>query len=810
MYAQDDADKYQYLGNYESHSMHNNAIVVNTSIASIQLQAFLPNVIHVQLSDSTKKFATSASMAVVQKALPVLTSTSETDSTLEYQMGQCIVHIRKSPMQLTIKNASGKVLSRNWQFFTQQSSTVQGFDVQLSKQEALYGGGSRATSMNRRGQYLQLYNNAHYGYTYGADHLNISIPLFLSTEGYALFIDNPSKASIDCGKSADNVLKYVANDGVLSCYYIIANTNDELLETYTQLTGRQPLPPRWALGYIQSRYGYENEADTYTMLRAMQKAKFPIDAIVLDLYWFGDKEQMGTLDWDKKRFPAPSKMISDFKRKNIETILITEPYFTTQSKHFNTLAEKGFFTTNAAKKPYVLDDFWASPAALLDLYKPAAQDWFWQQYEPRIKEGIGGWWCDLGEPEKHPADMQHLGGSAENMHNQYSLVWAELLFKKYAQHYPRQRLFNLIRSGYAGMQRYSTFTWSGDIARSWDGLKAQSSIMLSMGLNGLAYMHSDAGGFTGGTQNEELYIRWMQMAIYSPVLRPHGHGIPTEPIHYSPEAQSILRKNLRKRYALLPYNYTLAFDNHRKGSPLARPMNYYAFGDSTLNNIDDQYYWGDDLIIAPIYTPNKATKRVYLPSGNWLRLDEAGKMETITGKGWHTVTVDINDIPTFFKAGNFLITANIKPKQYVNTTDISSDSLSIIYHIGQPKKGDEHYSYMYWDDGKTPDAYAKGQYELIELTGKVTKKAINIQLDYTNPKPYKGKCQQRHLQLLIPNIKKKPKQLLINGQKLAPYNSPSDLLSKEKGWLVYDGRLIVQFNWNNEPTNIQIKGKKMR
>ena len=209
-------------------------------------------------------------------------------------------------------------------------------------------------------------------------------------------------------------------------------------------------------------------------------------------------------------------------------------------------------------------------------------------------------------------------GSARYVHNVYSQFWAQMLSDKYKQEYPNQRLFNLIRSGYAGMQRYSTFPLSGDIQRSYDGLKTQVQIMLSMGMSGVAYSHSDLGGFTGGPKNPELYTRWLQYGAFCPIMRAHGEGVPAEPIFYDSKYKNIVRDYINLRYKLLPYNYTLSYENTTTGIPIARSINFYEPENTSISNVCDEYFWGDNFLVAPVFEANATSRNVIFPKGKWI------------------------------------------------------------------------------------------------------------------------------------------------------------------------------------------------
>ncbi len=192
-----------------------------------------------------------------------------------------------------------------------------------------------------------------------------------------------------------------------------------------------------------------------------------------------------------------------------------------------------------------------------------------------------------------------------------------MIFDKYAESYPNTRLFHLQRSGFAGSQRYAAYPWTGDVSRSWGGLQAQLPLLLTMGMNGLGYIHSDAGGFAQGVKDDELYTRWLQFAVFTPILRPHGSGIPSEPVYWSEKTQDIVRDYMKLRYAMLPYNYTLAYQNATTGSPLMRPLFYQFPGDTAACNVEDEYMWGDNLLVAPVINKGLASRSIYLPEGRW-------------------------------------------------------------------------------------------------------------------------------------------------------------------------------------------------
>lgn len=631
----------------------------------------------------------------------------------------------------------------------------------LEEGEQLYGGGFRALPMNRVGYRLPLYNAPQYGYGFGWEGSNFSIPTFVSSRGYAVFVDNPAKGWADLGVEQPEQFRFEMVGGPMTFYWVMGDTPADIVEHYTSLTGRQPLPPKWALGNFASRFGYRTEAEARAVVDSFLQDSIPLDAIIIDLYWFGkgvhDSFYMGNLRWDREAWPDPEGMIADFAAKDIKTILIAEPFIMQESYNYDNAVALGLLATDSTGDAFVIEDFWFGPTGLLDIFKEEARDWFWEQYDRQIKKGVAGWWGDLGEPEKHPEAIHHVTGPADIVHNAYGHWWSELLFTKYQEQYPTKRLFHLNRSGFAGSPRFAGYPWSGDVGRNWSGFKAQLPIMLGMAWCGVPYMHSDLGGFAMGEVDPELYTRWLQMGVFNPIYRPHAGGdIPSEPVFWDDSTKARAKAAIEWRYQLLPYNYHLAWEAEQKGYPLARPMAFYA-EDERLQTTFKQYYWGKDLLIAPVIEQGAREKTVHFP-------EEVNWMDWHTGKVYAggtiaTLPVDLDAIPVFVREGAII---PMRPR-FDNI-----DRLVPTLWEWRVFMDDEYQASttIFQDDGHTPGSTNKGAYYLkhIDVAYQASTDQLNLRIEHAGA--MRGSVpEMEQATLHLHGLANPPASIVVNDKK---------------------------------------------
>ncbi len=704
------------------------------------------------------------SHAVVAKPKSLKMRYHETADAIEYASAGLSVRIQKAPFQISYFY-HGKLLTSEkigYEKIDSPEKNKERISFNIDKEELLYGAGARALGMNRRGHRLPLYNKAHYGYEEKSSQMNFGIPLVYSSKMYGIHFDNAAIGTLDLDSRQDNSLSYETIGG-RKIYQVIAGDSwPKLIANYTQLTGRQPLPPRWAFGNFASRFGYHTEAEARQVIAQYRSEQIPVDAIIFDLYWFGKdiKGTMGNLAFDPDNFKNPQGMIADFNQQGVKTVLITEPFILTTSNRWQEAVREKILATDALGKEATYD-FYFGHTGLIDLFQPKARTWFWNIYQDLARLGVAGIWGDLGEPEVHPSEVRHANGSlgADQVHNIYGHEWAKLVAQGYQKYLPAQRPFILMRAGYSGSQRFGLIPWSGDVNRSWGGLRSQPEIALQMGMQGMAYMHSDLGGFAGANLDDELYVRWLQYGVFQPIFRPHAQEeVPSEPIFRAPKAKQLAKAAIELRYRMLPYNYTLGFENQQHGLPLMRPLFFAEPSNPKLAAHSASYLWGNNFLVHPIMQAGQQEAEVLFPQGVWF---DFYSDQVYRGDSLHRVKLREDSIPVFVRAGAFVPMA--KPMQ--STQFYSENALDLHYYhdasIAQAQ------GEMYEDDGVTPDAFNKGKYRLHRFVSHfegdvATTASLQIQLQQQVGKSMKA--QNKQITLYVHQLKKTPKQVQYEGR----------------------------------------------
>ena len=695
------------------------------------------------------------SHAVILEPKDIDISFVETANEVVLMTGEIMTKVQKSPFQIKYYHNNKLLISEAKGYV--KNDSLETIDFNIKSNEILYGGGARALGMNRRGNRLKLYNKAHYGYETRSELMNYTMPIVVSSDKYLLHFDNAPIGFLDLDSKQNNHLMYETISGRKTYQIVAASTWPKLIDQYTNLTGKQPMPPRWALGNFASRFGYHSQYEVEKTINKFKDLNVPVDAVILDLYWFGKTitGTMGNLEVFRDSFPDFEGMISRLKAKGVKTITITEPFVLTTSNRWKEAVKQQVLATDSLGKPYTYD-FYFGNTGLIDIYNPKGASWFWSIYKGLREKGIVGIWGDLGEPEVHPTALKHYNSSADEVHNIYGHDWAGLIYKGYKNDFSEERPFILMRAGYSGSQRYGMIPWSGDVNRTWGGLQSQTEIALQMGLQGLGYMHSDLGGFAGDNLDDELYTRWLQYGVFQPIFRPHAQEeVPSEPVYRSEEALKLSKKAIALRYALLPYNYHLVFENNTQGLPLMRPL-FFEDSRSEMNTVSSTYFWGNDFLISPVTNAGQVQQMVDFPNtGNWY--DFYNNKAYVGGKSQFVNTVKTS-IPTFVRGG--AIIPIIDPVQ--STDEYELNNFQLHYYFDQKVKKSQRL--IYNDNGLLANAYENDQYELLKVTAQHNSNRIQMELSATKGMHFN--FDKKEIELVVHNMKKAPKKVLIKNDKL--------------------------------------------
>jgi oligosaccharide 4-alpha-D-glucosyltransferase len=787
------------FGQYEGYELDGPSLVVVSDIGQVHITPVDDAAFEVHYIENGVKQLPSFAIADPERTV-ANAAVTETPASLHFAIDGLTAVVNKSPLRVSFLKDGKSLIAEEYGYFAYETS--RGFRFELDENEKILGGGQRVMGMDRRGQRMPLYNKASYGYETEASQMYFSVPAVLSSDKYMLIFDNSASGWLDIGSTERDVLTFEAVAGRTAYVVIAGESYPDLIENYTDVTGRQPLPPRWAFGNFASRFGYHTEKETRDVVRRFQREEIPLDAIILDIYWFGPdiKGHMGNLEWDRNAWPTPEAMISDFAEQGVKTIAITEPFILSTSSKWQSAVDAGALAKTPTGEPRRFD-FYFGNTGLVDVFDEKARQWFWKPYGMLFDQGTAATWGDLGEPEVHPGDSLHwlsdagVEATGDEIHNAYGHEWARMVYEKQIKNYPDMRPMILMRSGFAGSQRYAMIPWTGDVSRSWGGLKPQIELSLQMSLLGLAYTHSDLGGFAGGeTFDKEMYIRWLQYGVFQPVYRPHAQEhIPAEPVFHDRETRDIVRDFINLRYRLMPYNYTLAYENSTTGMPLMRPVFFEDENDASLIDEKDSYLWGDAFFIAPVTDPGLTSVNTDLPAGTWFDFWDGTRYE---GAQNVDIPVTLETIPVLVRAGSFIpMTAEIQ-----TTRDYSSEELTLHYYADATVT---HASgQMYEDDGHSRSSLESGNFELLNFDATQIADSLTFSLQRSGG-TYDGMPDHREVTLIVHNWQAAVKSVNVNGQDMPI----TKRLPRDGAGISVDddeNTLSVRFGWREPNVTVQV------
>ena len=609
----------------------------------------------------------------------------------------------------------------------------------LASEECIFGLGEQTSPLNRRGTTCRMWNTDPKGaYKPGDDPLYMPLPVYLGLHhngGYLIFYENSFPATFQFdplaseSQNSQPETRVSFESGALR-YYFIPGDPASALQRFSELTGRAGLPPRWSLGYHQSRWGYQSEADIRRVVQGFREHDLPLSAIHLDIDYM-DGFRVFTVD--QQRFPDLPGLVRELANQDIKVVTIIDPGVKQDPDY--PLYKTGLQEDVFCRRPdgeVLVGVVWPGWSVYPDFSNPLARAWWGRAYAPLLEAGVAGIWHDMNEPTSFaltggpflPLSTGHYlegqGGDHRQAHNLYALLMNRAGFESLSHFRPSQRPWLLSRSGWVSQARYA-WNWTGDASTSWDSLRLTIPLVLGTGLSGQPYTGPDIGGFSG-TPSAELYLRWFQMAAFLPFFRTHSayNTAQREPWVFGEPFTSIIRNYLRLRYRLMPYLYSLAWEVSQTGHPFVRPLFWNEPQSAELWQIDNEFMLGENLLVAPLLEEGQKRRSVYLPAGHWFSLwDE----QIYSGPGEVEIECGLENIPVFVRQGSLL------PMEEKNR---------LVLHVYAPEPGRSAQYRLFSDAGDgSPipgEAEFRDEFRLDDF--RITRSVEVLEITWRNSGPY--------------------------------------------------------------------------
>ena len=677
-----------------------------TSHCYFQVTIFTPNIIRIQIANDDS--FDELSYAVVSSPEPTNFEVRESENSIILETSAIQLKIQKEPLRFSFYDDSGNLLNEDHSGFgISFMGASKSVYKTLQKGERFIGLGEKTGNLDRRGAGYTNQNTDSFGYSSETDPLYCTIPFYVGLHNllaYGIFVDNSYQSHFNFGASNDRFSSFTVEGGDINYYFIQGNSVAEIITSYTHLTGRMSMPPLWGLGYQQCRYSYYPDLEVNNVARTFREKKIPADAIVLDIHYM-DKYKI--FSWDKKRFPNPKQMIGNLKDQGFNVVVMCDPGIKIEDNYqpYKEGLSKDLFLKYPDGTNYS-GQVWPGWCHFPDFTNPETRSWWIEKLEEYTKIGVKGYWNDMNEiatwgqklPELIEFDFDGDGGSSKRGRNVYGLMMSRATFEGARKHLDNERPFNLTRSAYSGVQRYSA-VWTGDNVSTDEHMLLGVRLVNSLGLGGVAYTGYDVGGFVG-EPTTELFARWISIGAFSPFFRGHSmiNSRDSEPWSFGEEVEDISRNYINLRYQLIPYIYSAFYEATTNGIPVCRSLAIdYSFEDEIYNpTYQNQYLFGPNIMVAPVESHKEVTK-VYLPTGDWYDFHN----ETLhKGESQVFVEAPLTHLPLFVKAGSVIPMQSIvqstqedpEPVMYLHV--YAGDSSEFLYYE------DDGSSYQYQKEAR--------------------------------------------------------------------------------------------------------------
>lgn len=695
----------KYLSSVKNYVQEGNSYLFSDGRSRVEVKVVTEEIIRVRLAPQGS-FLADFSYALAKREEQYVSHTIEDDERYyKVKTNTVVCLIEKSSFLVSFQDKQSKEFNTDHApMHWEESPDFGGYYVYCTKEakedEVYFGLGDKATNLNLRGRRYKNWNSDTYAYAFNQDPLYKTIPFYIgvtSGDAYGIFFDNTFKTFFDFGAEHKDHTSFWSEGGEMQYYYIHGPQIMDVVKRYHSLTGTHQQPPMWAIGYHQCRWSYYPDQRVREVANEFRKRQIPCDAMYLDIDYM---DGYRCFTWNKHYFPNPKKMISDLAANGFKTVVMIDPGIKVDDNYwvFKEGKENNYFCRRG--DDYFMEGYvWPGRCQFPDFTNPKVREWWGNLYKGLVDDGVAGFWNDMNEPAvfgrgTFPDDVRHHieghRGSHRKAHNVYGMQMVRATYDGLKKLYKNKRPFTITRAAYSGVQRYSS-VWTGDNIATWEHLRLGTLQLQRLSVSGLSFCGTDIGGFTGEPDGE-LYTRWMQFGVFSPFMRVHSAGDTRdrEPWSFGPEWEAICKKFIELRYKLLPYIYSIFWQQHKYGEPILRPIALLEQHVQKNMLREEEFGFGDNILVSPVLHPNQTNKVVYLPEGDWYYYFNN---QVYTGSQEHTIDTPIDEMPIFMKGGSVI--PEYPVMQYTGEHRIDSLKLNVFFTIGETD------SYIYTDHGDT-------------------------------------------------------------------------------------------------------------
>lgn len=628
---------------------------------------------------------------------------SEEELYYTIKTAQVDIEIQKERMLIRILDKNGLVISEDEKGYHWEENKKSGGEFVFNTRkcqpsEHFYGLGDKPTDTDLREKRFENWGKDTYAFGKDTDPLYKNIPFFIGLHrkvAYGIFFDNSFRTYFDFGFERKNATSFWSQGGEMNYYFIYGPELLSVVEGYTNLTGKPEMPPMWALGFHQCKWSYYPEKQVREITSEFRTRKIPCDAFYLDIDYM---DGFRCFTWHPEHFPNPKKMISDLEAQGFKTVVIIDPGIKIDPNYkiYQEGLAKGYFCKRM-DGPLMKGSVWPGECNFPDFTRVEVREWWADLFGDLVDTGVRGVWNDMNEPavfeiETFPDDVRHdYDGdpcSHRKAHNVYGMQMARATYDGLKQFVDNRRPFVITRSGYSGLQKYSS-VWTGDNMATWEHLSIANNQCQRLSVSGVSYCGSDIGGFIGEATGE-LFVRWIQLGIFHMFCRVHSSGDhgDQEPWSFGLEYELLTKKFIELRYQLLPYIYTTFYQHVATGIPTIRPLPFVSQDDPETYIRQDEFCMGDNLLICPVLEEKVDGRWLYLPEGKWYYYWD-DQLHTGKQEVWAEAALD--RVPLYVKAGAVIPIAPIM--QYVG--EFIPEQLFLHMYVSSLP----HTSYLYEDQG---------------------------------------------------------------------------------------------------------------